>query len=62
MLHFVQANWYLEWHLDVLILWALANTGEISKAEDLLKGLTSRLKDPSTLNDTLNVIWQCIDC
>ncbi|VVA27698.1 PREDICTED: tetratricopeptide [Prunus dulcis] len=38
-----QANWYLEWHLDVLILWALANTGEISKAEDLLKGLTSRI-------------------
>ncbi|BFG16581.1 hypothetical protein CerSpe_028550 [Prunus speciosa] len=38
-----QANWYLEWHLDVLILWALANTGEISKAEDLLKGLQSRI-------------------
>ncbi|KAH9709301.1 tetratricopeptide repeat protein 38 [Citrus sinensis] len=37
-----QANWYLECHLDLLILWALANTGEVSKAEDLLKGLKSR--------------------
>lgn len=37
-----EANWYLEWHLDVLILWALAFTGELSKAEDLLKGLKSR--------------------
>ncbi|KAG2707321.1 hypothetical protein I3760_05G143400 [Carya illinoinensis] len=37
-----QANWYIEWHLDSLILWALANTGELSKAEDLLKGLKSR--------------------
>ncbi|KAM0961770.1 hypothetical protein ACFX2I_020990 [Malus domestica] len=38
-----QANWYLEWHLDVLILWALTHTGEISKAEELLKGLKSRI-------------------
>ncbi|KAB2624619.1 tetratricopeptide repeat protein 38 [Pyrus ussuriensis x Pyrus communis] len=38
-----QANWYLEWHLDVLILWALSCTGEISKAEELLKGLKSRI-------------------
>ncbi|KAG6757078.1 hypothetical protein POTOM_037379 [Populus tomentosa] len=38
-----QANWYLEWHLDVLILWALAKTGEPSKAEDLLEGLKSRI-------------------
>nr|GMD95655.1 tetratricopeptide repeat protein 38 isoform X1 [Ipomoea batatas]GME17606.1 tetratricopeptide repeat protein 38 isoform X1 [Ipomoea batatas] len=29
--------WYLEWHLDVLTLWALACTGEVSKAEDLLE-------------------------
>ncbi|XP_027361616.1 tetratricopeptide repeat protein 38 isoform X2 [Abrus precatorius] len=38
-----QANWYIEWHLDVLIVWALAKTGEISKAEDLLKGLKDRI-------------------
>ncbi|KAB5537583.1 hypothetical protein DKX38_015116 [Salix brachista] len=38
-----QANWYLEWHLDVLILWALAKTGEPSKAEDLLEGLKLRI-------------------
>jgi hypothetical protein len=38
-----QANWYLEWHLDVLTVWALAKTGKISKAEDLLKGLKERI-------------------
>ncbi|KAF3431388.1 hypothetical protein FNV43_RR26119 [Rhamnella rubrinervis] len=38
-----QSNWYLEWHLDLLTLWALTYTSEISRAEDLLKGLTSRL-------------------
>ncbi|KAL0004018.1 hypothetical protein SO802_011579 [Lithocarpus litseifolius] len=37
-----EANWYIEWHFDCLILWALASTGELSKAEDLLKGLKSR--------------------
>ncbi|WRX15260.1 hypothetical protein QQP08_007747 [Theobroma cacao] len=37
-----QANWFMEWHFDVLILWALAFTGEVAKAEDLLKGLKSR--------------------
>ncbi|XAR64959.1 hypothetical protein NMG60_11008868 [Bertholletia excelsa] len=35
--------WYLEWHFDILILWALAATGEIDKGEDLLKGLKSRI-------------------
>ncbi|KAJ7953731.1 tetratricopeptide repeat protein 38 [Quillaja saponaria] len=38
-----QANWHLEWHLDILTIWALANTREYSKAEDLLKGLKSRI-------------------
>ncbi|XP_045817307.1 tetratricopeptide repeat protein 38 isoform X1 [Trifolium pratense] len=38
-----QANWYLEWHLDVLTVWALAKTGQISKADDLLKGLKERI-------------------
>lgn len=37
-----QAFWYLEWHLDVLLLWALSCTGEVSKAEELLEGLKSR--------------------
>lgn len=40
----VQANWYIEWHFDVLIVWTLAKVGEISKAEDLLKGLKNRWK------------------
>ncbi|XP_068468219.1 uncharacterized protein [Phaseolus vulgaris] len=37
-----QENWYIEWHFDVLIVWTLAKSGEISKAEDLLKGLKNR--------------------
>ncbi|XP_075656681.1 uncharacterized protein LOC142626860 [Castanea sativa] len=37
-----EVNWYIEWHFDCLILWALASTGELSKAEDLLKGLKFR--------------------
>ncbi|OMO51654.1 Tetratricopeptide-like helical [Corchorus capsularis] len=38
-----EANWFVEWHLDLLILWALAFTEELSKAENLLDGLKSRL-------------------
>ncbi|PON67464.1 Tetratricopeptide-like helical domain containing protein [Parasponia andersonii] len=38
-----KGNWFMEWHFDVLILWALANANELSKAEDLLKGLRSRV-------------------
>lgn len=38
-----KAFWYLEWHLDVLILWALACNGELAKAEELLEGLKSRI-------------------
>ncbi|KAM7464562.1 hypothetical protein LguiA_032683 [Lonicera macranthoides] len=38
-----QAFWYLEWHLDLLILWALGCTGEYAKAEDLLEGLKSSI-------------------
>ncbi|KAJ1423568.1 Tetratricopeptide-like helical domain superfamily [Sesbania bispinosa] len=43
-----QANWYIEWHLDVLTVWALAKTGKISKAEDLLKGLKDRISRMTT--------------
>ncbi|KAK8522461.1 hypothetical protein V6N13_115428 [Hibiscus sabdariffa] len=42
-----QANWFVEWHLDLLILWALAFTKELSKAEDLLNGLKLRLSEMS---------------
>ncbi|KAL8241601.1 hypothetical protein R6Q59_011903 [Mikania micrantha] len=34
-----RAFWYLEWHLDLLILWALACIGKASEAQDLLNGL-----------------------
>ncbi|XP_068637004.1 uncharacterized protein [Aristolochia californica] len=39
--------WHMEWQLDVLALWALANTGEVNKAEELLKSLKSRFYDMS---------------
>ncbi|XP_042049056.1 tetratricopeptide repeat protein 38-like [Salvia splendens] len=38
-----QAFWFLEWHLDILILWTLSCTGRFNKAEELLKGLNSRV-------------------
>lgn len=48
----VQANWYIEWHLDSLTLWALASSGELSKAEELLKGLKSRWEGSSSFSDS----------
>lgn len=44
-----QAFWFLEWHLDILIVWALSCTGRFNKAEDLLKGLKSRYGALTTL-------------
>ncbi|KAE9459009.1 hypothetical protein C3L33_09074, partial [Rhododendron williamsianum] len=41
------AFWYVEWHLDVLIVWALASTGAFDKGEDLLKGLKDRISKMS---------------
>ncbi|XP_019076247.1 uncharacterized protein LOC100262208 isoform X2 [Vitis vinifera] len=38
-----QSTWYIEWHLDLLTIWALASTGELVKTEALLQGLKSRL-------------------
>ncbi|CAN6881465.1 unnamed protein product, partial [Brassica oleracea] len=32
-----QENWYMSWHLDILIVWALAKVGEYSKAHELSK-------------------------
>ncbi|XP_075096787.1 uncharacterized protein LOC107809292 [Nicotiana tabacum] len=40
-----KAFWHLEWHLDVLVVWALSCTGEVSKAEELLEGLKSRISN-----------------
>ncbi|THU65399.1 hypothetical protein C4D60_Mb05t03220 [Musa balbisiana] len=37
-----ESMWHVEWHLDVLALWALASTKETSKAEGLLKSIKSR--------------------
>ncbi|KAF3609508.1 hypothetical protein DY000_02046411 [Brassica cretica] len=38
-----QENWYMSWHLDILIVWALAKVGETSRARELLEGLKLRL-------------------
>ncbi|CAH8337042.1 unnamed protein product [Eruca vesicaria subsp. sativa] len=38
-----QENWYVKWHLDILIVWALAKVGETSKADELLEGLKFRV-------------------
>lgn len=38
-----QVIWHLEWHLDLLILWALARTGQLPAAEELMEGLRSRV-------------------
>ncbi|KGN51864.1 tetratricopeptide repeat protein 38 [Cucumis sativus] len=38
-----KANWHLEWHFDILTLWALAKAGEIFAADELLGSLKSRL-------------------
>ncbi|KAJ8445410.1 hypothetical protein Cgig2_031223 [Carnegiea gigantea] len=40
-----QAIWYMEWHLDVLILWALARTGKLSPAQELIEGLRTRVSN-----------------
>ncbi|KAM0062318.1 putative tetratricopeptide repeat protein [Helianthus debilis subsp. tardiflorus] len=38
-----RAFWYLEWHLDLLTLWAFACTGKTLEARDLLEGLESKV-------------------
>ncbi|XP_028793107.1 tetratricopeptide repeat protein 38 [Neltuma alba] len=43
-----QANWNIEWHLDVMTVWALAKTGKFSKAEDLLNELKYRISRMGT--------------
>ncbi|CAI9779336.1 unnamed protein product [Fraxinus pennsylvanica] len=50
-----RAFWYLEWHLDILILWALSFTGEFAAAENLLEGLKSRI---STMNKKKKQLMQ----
>ena len=59
-----QANWYLEWHLDILIVWALAKVGETSRAHELLEGLKFRLVRISSLLqfliDTRFVVNLCL--
>ncbi|KAI3696547.1 hypothetical protein L1987_79565 [Smallanthus sonchifolius] len=49
------AFWYLEWHLDLLILWALACTGKPSEAQDLHNGLKLKV---STMNPKKGKLMQ----
>ncbi|XP_021731143.1 tetratricopeptide repeat protein 38-like [Chenopodium quinoa] len=39
--------WYLEWQLDLFILWALTNTDKLPAAQELLKGLKLRVSNMS---------------
>ncbi|KAI3867194.1 hypothetical protein MKW92_007266 [Papaver armeniacum] len=34
--------WHIQWHLDILILWALSSTNKIHEAEKLLKEMKSK--------------------
>ncbi|XP_077211005.1 tetratricopeptide repeat (TPR)-like superfamily protein isoform X2 [Tasmannia lanceolata] len=38
-----QSTWHKEWLLDLLAVWALASSNEVSKAESLLKSMQSRV-------------------
>ncbi|KAK9119468.1 hypothetical protein Scep_017561 [Stephania cephalantha] len=39
-----QSLWNLEWHFDILAVWALASTKREARAEDLLKTMKSRIR------------------
>lgn len=56
MQHNIQSNWYIEWHFDLLTLWALAYTSEISEAEDLLNGLKLRYAGSSHFLSTFDIM------
>ncbi|KAF5198996.1 tetratricopeptide repeat protein 38 isoform X2 [Thalictrum thalictroides] len=43
-----QSVWHVEWHLDLLILWALAKTNRLKIAENLLNAKKLRLSSMST--------------
>ncbi|KAL5217191.1 hypothetical protein ABZP36_017875 [Zizania latifolia] len=40
--------WHVEWLLDLLVLWALSNMGEITTADNLLESLRSRVSSMDT--------------
>ncbi|KAL3834381.1 hypothetical protein ACJIZ3_009117 [Penstemon smallii] len=50
--------WFREWHLDVLILWALSSMGKLSKAKELLDGLKMRISKVS--KEKQHSIKQCV--
>ncbi|KAI3869455.1 hypothetical protein MKX03_031711 [Papaver bracteatum] len=39
--------WHIQWHMDILILWALSSTNKITEAETLLKEMKSKKTNPS---------------
>uniref|UniRef100_A0A0E0D4R9 Tetratricopeptide repeat protein 38 n=1 Tax=Oryza meridionalis TaxID=40149 RepID=A0A0E0D4R9_9ORYZ len=43
-----QKIWHVEWLLDLLVLWALSSMGEITRADNLLKSLRSRVSSMDT--------------
>uniref|UniRef100_A0A0E0GS44 Tetratricopeptide repeat protein 38 n=1 Tax=Oryza nivara TaxID=4536 RepID=A0A0E0GS44_ORYNI len=40
--------WHVEWLLDLLVLWALSSMGEITRADNLLESLRSRVSSMDT--------------
>lgn len=43
-----ESIWHVEWLLDLLILWALSSMNEITRAENLLESLRSRVSSMDT--------------
>ncbi|RZC92853.1 hypothetical protein C5167_004036 [Papaver somniferum] len=39
--------WHIQWHMGILILWALSSTSRITEAETLLKEMKSKKTNPS---------------
>ncbi|XP_048501892.1 uncharacterized protein LOC104898004 isoform X2 [Beta vulgaris subsp. vulgaris] len=50
-----KALWYLEWQLDLLMLWALTSRNKLSDAQELLEGLKLRV---SKMNDKKQKLMQ----
>ncbi|KAK9116917.1 hypothetical protein Sjap_015864 [Stephania japonica] len=52
---YLESLWNLEWHFDILAVWALASTKREARAEDLLKTMKSRIH---LLNSKKQLIMQ----
>ncbi|KAI3987776.1 hypothetical protein MKX01_028510 [Papaver californicum] len=53
-----QPVWHIEWHLDILILWALASTNKLLKQKKKQSLQTGNLVDEQL--DVFNEVWYCV--